>query len=397
MNPQPRLLVLLLSFGLLSGCTALDGLGNLVSSFTGGADNADPPAELKAYHPEIEIDVLWRESVGNGFEGKLYKLQPVLVNDTLFAASHDGALTAFLAENGKERWSLDTEYSFASGPGYANGRIFLGSSNAEVIAFNADTGEKLWQVPVSSEVLSLPVANDDAVLVRTTDGRLYALNTASGAVIWDYQQPIPALSLRGAGTPIIFADKLMCGFPNGKILAMRLRDGKLIWETPIALPSGRTEIDRMVDLVADPVLDQGVLYVAGYRGGVSALFESQGDVLWNNPKISSYAGLSVDSRYIYVTDNNSDVWQIDKRNGRPLWKQAELHQRGLSAPVINGDFLVVGDFEGYAHWLARNDGRQVARQFVGDGPIHARPIISGDKVYIYTADGTLAALRHRPL
>ncbi|MDT8407076.1 MAG: outer membrane protein assembly factor BamB [Methylococcales bacterium] len=394
--PRP-LAILLLTTSLLSGCAALDGAQKLIGSFTGGTDNADPPAELKAYQMELSVDVLWREQIGDGLAGKLFKLQPELAGNTVFAASHDGELGAFLTDNGDSRWYLETDYAFASGPGYHDGRIFLGTSNAEVVAFDALTGAELWRTRLSSEIASVPVADDNQVLARTTDGRLFALDSKTGAMLWNYEQPVPALSLRGAGTPIIFADKLLCGFANGKMLAMRLRDGKLIWETAITLPAGRTEIDRMVDLVADPVLDNGIIYVAGYRGGLSALFESQGDILWNTPNLSSYTGLTLDNRYLYLTDNNSDVWQVDKRNGRPLWKQAELHQRGLTAPAIDDEYLVVGDFAGYVHWLALNDGRQVARQFAGDGPIVGRPLVRDAIVYVYTADGTLAAIKRGSL
>jgi outer membrane protein assembly factor BamB len=244
-------------------------------------------------------------------------------------------------------------------------------------------------------VLSVPVIANGIVVVRTSDGAVIALNEKTGAKLWNYEHNAPALSVRGIGAPIIVEDNVIEGYDNGKLMALRLADGKYVWETSIAIPKGRSEVERLVDLDVDPIDVGGVIYIASYRGGAAAVSELDGDVLWRNEAISSYTGLSHDFRYLYLSDSNDDVWQLDQRSGASLWKQKELHQRKLTAPAVYGNYVVVGDFEGYVHWLSTSDGRQLGRIKVADSAIDAKPIVVDNIVYIYATDGTLAALQTR--
>jgi outer membrane protein assembly factor BamB len=273
--------------------------------------------------------------------------------------------------------------------------VILGSSDAEVVALNIETGAVLWKTAVSSEVLSVPVIASGIVVVRTTDGMVIALDEKTGGKRWNYERSVPALSIRGTGSPLIVEENVIGGYDNGKVMALRLADGKNVWETSIAVSKGRSEIERLVDLDVDPIAVNGVIYVASYQGGIAAIAELDGDVLWRNETISSHSGLSNDGRYLYLTDSQSHVMQLDQRSGAALWKQKDLHQRRLTAPVVYENYVVAGDFEGYVHWLSTADGRQLGRVQVTDGPIDAQPIVVDNTVYVYAKDGTLAALKVR--
>jgi len=176
-------------------------------------------------------------------------------------------------------------------------------------------------------------------------------------------------------------------------MALRLTDGKYVWETSIAISKGRSEIERLVDLDVDPIAINGVIYVASYQGGIAAISELDGDILWRNETISSHSGLSNDYRYLYLTNSESHVMQLDQHSGAGLWKQKDLHQRKLTAPVPYENYVVVGDFEGYVHWLSSTDGRQMGRVQITEAPIDAKPIVVDNIVYVYAKDGTLAALK----
>ena len=309
-------LFLIVLLGLsLSGCAALDSLSGITDYFMGGEDNTDPPNELMEYKPEIKVDLLWKEKIGVGADEKLLKLAPAISNDRIFAADREGLVEARDLKTGELVWEVDTDEQFAGGPGVSSETVVLGTSDAAVVALNAANGELLWRATVSSEVLSIPVIAQGIVVVRTTDGRVIALNATDGSTLWAYELSVPALSIRGTGTPIVVKDKLICGFANGKLIALRLSDGKHIWETSISIPGGRSEIERLVDLDVDPVENDGIIYIASYQGGSSAVLEQDGDVIWRNPDISSYTGMSYDWRYLYVSDIRSDVWQLDQRNG----------------------------------------------------------------------------------
>ena len=392
-----RLITLIFISLLLSGCAAFDTLGESVDGITnyfkGGEDNSDPPAVLVEYPPEIKLTEVWSESVGVGADEQSLKLIPVSGFGKLLVADRDGLVQARDLDTGRVIWEVETELKLSAGPGLGDGTVILGSSDADVIALNIDNGSQLWKAKVSSEVLSVPVVANEIVVVRSTDGDMVAFNEKTGGKRWNYEHNAPALSVRGIGAPLVLGDHVIEGFDNGKLIALRLTDGKYAWETTVAIPKGRSEVERLVDLDVDPIDVAGVIYIASYHGGAAAISDSDGEVMWRNDSISSYTGLSHDFRNLYLSDATDDVWQIEQRTGASLWKQKELHQRKLTAPAVYDSYVVVGDFEGYVHWLSVNDGRQLGRIKVSDSAIDAKPLVINDTVYVYAKDGTLAALK----
>lgn len=390
------LAIFLLSYGLI-GCAALDSAGQTFNDFSsyffGSEDNAEPPKELIDYEPQIEIEELWSESVGVGFDELYVNLVPAVSDERIFTVDREGLLEAREISNGDLIWETEAELPVSAGPGLGFDRLIIGDNNGYVVAFAMATGKKLWTTKVSSEVLSVPVVAQGIVIIHTVDGKISALDEETGRKLWQFERNVPALSIHGTSTPLIIDENVINGFAGGKLIALRLKDGKNVWETTIAIPQGRSEIERLVDLDANLVETEGIIFVASYQGGINAVTVSEGEVLWPPQEISSYVGFSLDWRHLYVTDLYSDVWQLDQRNGASLWKQDELHQRRLTAPVYYDSYVVVGDFEGYLHWLSETDGSQLGRISVTDEPIFARPVILDDIVYIYASDGTLAAFK----
>ena len=391
--------VFFLSLQLL-GCAALQStgevFGDLIDSLAGGEDNTAPPNELLDYEAEIKIEKLWSEGIGDGYDELFINLVPAVSGEKIIAADRDGLLQARDRSNGSLLWENDSQLPIAAGPGVGDGLAVVGCSDAQVAAFDLESGELAWQASVSSEVLSVPLIVQGMVIVRTVDGKMFALNADDGEELWSYERNVPILSIRGEGTPVIEDDKVIAGYANGKLIALQLSDGKFIWEASIAIPKGRSEIERLVDLGVNPVVNDGVIYVASYQSGTGAVFALDGDVLWRNEDISTSTGMDYDWRYLYLTDAVSDVWQIDQRSGRALWKQKELHQRRLTAPAVYENYVVVADFEGYVHWLSDDDGRQLGRIQITDEAIMAQPVAVDDIVYVYATDGTLAALQVQP-
>jgi outer membrane protein assembly factor BamB len=395
-----HLIPLLLVFTtLLTGCAAVDTVKESISGitdyFSGGEDNTAPPNPLVEYTPEIKLEVLWKESVGVGADEQSLKLIPVVGSGKILAADREGVVQARSLTTGNLVWETETDVHFSGGPGLGAGTVILGSSDAEVVALDIETGAVLWQTKVSSEVLSVPIVANNIVVVRTTDGSVVALDEKTGGKRWNYERSVPALSLRGTGSPLVVGGNVIGGYDNGKLMALRLADGKYAWETTIAIPKGRSEVERLVDLDVDPIAINDVIYIASYQGGIAAISEADGEIMWRNETISSHSGLSNDYRYLYLADSESHVMQLDQSNGAALWKQKDLHQRRLTAPAVYENYVVVGDLEGYVHWLSNVDGRQLGREQVTEGPIDAKPIVVDNTVYVYAKDGTLAALKVR--
>jgi outer membrane protein assembly factor BamB len=386
-----------MAFLSLTGCAVIETADEMFTGvsnyFLGGEDNIEPPAELVEYKAEIELDIIWEENVGVGTDEQFLNLVLAISYGKVLAADRGGLVQARDIKTGELIWEQETDYNFSAGPGIGDKSVILASSNAEVVAFSIETGEELWVTSVSSEVLANPVVANNSVIIRTTDGKMIALNEDDGSHLWTFERSVPALSIRGTGSPIVVENNVIAGYANGKLLALRLGDGKSVWETTLAIPRGRSEVERLVDLDVNPIETDGVVYISSYQAGTSAVLELDGDVLWRNEDVSSYSGLSYDWRYLYISDTRSHVWQMDQRNGASLWKQDELFNRALTAPVAYDDYVVVGDFEGYLHWLAVSDGRQLGRIKVAEAAITAKPVVVENTIYVYSQDGVLAALK----
>lgn len=388
-----RLSSLVLLALLLTGCGTLqESVTGMVFDLLEGKDNEEAPAALTVIEPEVKIKQLWHHSVGVGYDGRLVKLVPAVADGKVVAADREGLVQAFDAKSGDRLWKVKTKLPISGGPGRGSKAVLLGTSDAKVVALGLDDGSTLWSAKVSSEVLAIPRSGRGIVIVRTVDGRMTALNELGGEVLWTFERTMPALSLRGTAAPAIMDDLVIGGYDSGKLVALQLQDGKQLWETSIAMPRGRTELERLVDLDADPVVADGVAYVAGFQSGVSAVSLRDGEVLWRREELSSFAGFSADRRYLYLTDEQSNLWELDQRNGAALWKQTELRRRKLTAPVPYDRYIVVGDLEGYVHWLSQDDARQLGRVRVTKAAIEAAPVVVDGIVYVYASDGTLAAL-----
>ena len=374
----------------------------------------EPPAALTDYKPELKVDALWARQLGKGVGRQYIKLAPLVEQYRVYAANRKGLVEAFDVHSGSRQWRMDLDMPINAGPGDGGDLLLLGG-DAEVVALGKSDGEVRWRAAVSSEVLAAPVRRGGVVVTHTVDGVVMGLDASDGHTLWRYTQQVPLLSLRGVGAPQIEGGIVVTGFANGRLAALTVTEGKLIWEQALEVARGRTELERMVDVDGRLVVDQGVVYAAGYQGRIAALTLDTGRLLWTR-EFSSYTGIVAGERELYVTDAAGNVWALARSNGGTLWKQSALHGRELSAPALQGDAVVVSDFEGYLHWLSRDDGHLMARARVEDWEtlfplppdsppsgykedraILAAPRVIGEYVYAMDKRGTLDAFRVKPV
>lgn len=223
--------------------------------------------------------------------------------------------------------------------------------------------KELWRAQLSSEVLSRPAISQGIVVTKTIDGRVYGLNLDDGSQKWVYDRSVPRLTLRGSSAPLISNDVVIIASDNGKLSALTLNNGKLLWESTIAVAKGRNQLERVIDMDVDPVVIDDVIYVAGYQGRVAAVKMGSGQLIWSRD-FSSYSGLYVDAYRVYITDAMGQAWALNRYNGSTLWRQDKLLRRKLTAPEAQDNYIVVGDYDGYLHWLNREDGKLIARKKV---------------------------------
>ncbi len=378
------LLVVLLA-AVLGGCS-------WVSNYLAGEDNSAPPAKLAKITPVIKVVRVWDASLGAVDKDNPVRLTPALCDDRLFAAGGGGDVHAFDAANGKSIWKTASKATLSGGVGCGEDLVLVGSEKGQVLAYHAGDGKLAWRAQVSSEVLAPPRIADAMVVVRTIDGKVFGLNATDGSQHWVYDRSTPVLTLRGSGSVVITHGGVIGGFDNGKLVALTLPEGKPVWETSVAVPKGRSELERMVDIDSDPRIVGNHVFIATYQGRVASVALESGSIEWVRD-MSSYAGLDVDVDHIYLTDDKSKIWSLDQSDGSVLWTQDKLHGRSLTAPTVFGDYIVVGDFEGYVHWLLKDTGAIVAREHADSSGIMFAPLAADGLLYVQGRGGELSAYR----
>jgi outer membrane protein assembly factor BamB len=382
----PRLLLLAGSLT-LGSCATVD-------RFMGGEDNVTPPTELEPIAAKAALAERWSRDLGKGIEDQYLKLVPAVAGERVYAAGRGGRVSAYRLADGTPLWEVDLDVPVSGGPGTGDGLVLVGTSDAEVHALEADTGAPRWQARVSSEVLAPPVAAGGVVVVRTVDGKLAGLDAASGERLWIYDRPVPVLTLRGTSAPVVAGERVIAGFDGGLLVALSLGDGVPLWEERVAIASGRSDLERMVDIDAAPVVVGEAVYAVTYQGNMAALDIASGRTLWQR-EISSHAGFTVAGDRVYVTDDTSLVWALDRSSGASLWRQSKLAFRQLTAPASLGDLVAVADFEGWVHLLDAAEGTLVGRARVDGDGITATPIAAGGQLLVYGDSGRLTALAPR--
>jgi outer membrane protein assembly factor BamB len=379
-----RLVVpLLLASSLLAGCSFIPGLRD-------DDDNAEPPAKLENISSEVKLRKLWSTSAGVGYDEQFVKLVPTVEGPYLLVADRKGRVTALSAETGKRLWQTQTKKLLSAGPGAGEELVLVGTSDAEVLALSLLDGSIVWEAKVTSEVLSVPQIDLGVVVVQTANGNVTGLSAVDGSQLWIYDRTVPPLTLRGTSTPAVEHGVVLAGFASGKLTAISTEKGFVAWETSVAIPKGRSELERMVDVDADPVIVGTAVYVASYQGRVVVIDIQNGNLGWTRD-MSSFAGLGVDFAQVYVTDQESNVWALTRDSGDSVWKQDKLLNRTVTAPEPYSNYVAVGDYEGYLHLLSRYDGHFVARVRVDSDGISARPVSADDVIYVYGNGGTVAA------
>lgn len=335
----------------------------LAISACGSTSNLLPPVELAPIENPLLVDLEWRGSIGGGVGEHFVKITPVYRNGIGYAADLRGLVRAFDSRNGEPKWEKQLDVYITGGLSIIDDLLVIGTYDGEILTLNINTGNVVWRTKVSSEVLSPAQGENHIIVVRTIDGKIHALESSVGKLLWTYSRSVPLLTLRGTSTPAVKNGIVVVGMDNGKLTALTLQSGTELWETPITIAKGRSELERLVDIDVSPIIIKDVVYAVSYQGRIAAVQMESGKILWVR-EFSAYSGMAIDAYRIYISDAESNLWALNRFNGSTLWKQDKLLRRSITAPVLKGRNLVVADYNGYVHWLKRDDGKLVARKRV---------------------------------
>lgn len=374
---------LLLALLALGGCASTD---ESIPDWAGVKGDSDP-AKLVEFTETARFEVRWHSNIGDSGANPQ---QPELTKDSVYGVSGNGGLTRLDRATGKQMWRIETGIVMSGGVASGEGLVLVGGDKGDVLAYEED-GKLRWKSKVSSEVLSVSPVVDGVAIVRSGDGRIAGLNAVDGKRMWLYERSTPALVVRSHAGVAIQRGVAFAGFAGGKIAAISIKDGEVLWENFVSQPRGNTELERISDITSDPVVDDEQVCAIAFQGHVACFDPAQGGPLWSR-EISSDKGMMLLRKYIYLTDVKGSVMALDKASGSTVWKNDQLFMRGITTPYALGNFVVAGDFEGYLHGLNREDGRFVARIQLEGGAIKTAPLQLDDGLLVQTRGGELYSL-----
>ena len=393
---------------LVAGCSWFDWL-----PWVDGEEDdeeEDAPAPLVDFAAETDIERLWDERVGDGLGRKYMRLTPAVLADRVYAADAYGVVEARERFSGRRIWNTKvgepdgpSAFKFwdrrdpaflTGGVGAGEGLVLVGTTSGEVVALDAGDGGERWRAEVSSEVLARPAAAGGIVAVHTGDGRITALEADDGAMRWTFDTQVPVLTLRGTAAPVVRDGLVYAGFATGKIAAVRVEDGQPVWEQRVMLPEGRSELSRMVDVDSTPLVLGNVIFAVSFQGRLKAFRRSDGAPIWQQ-EASSFLDMAEGYGQVYVVADDDAVRAVDQLDAAIVWEQLGLRNRNLSPPLAFGNYVLVGDEEGYLHVLAQSDGRFVGRRKIDGDGLRSRMIVVDETVYLLSNGGQLNALAIR--
>ncbi len=348
------------------------------------------PVELIKFQQTEKIKRIWSTKIGGSSDQFLLGLSPIGDGNLIYAASSDGIVVAIDPETGDERWKVDLEVDLSAGPGVGEGFAVVISKDGDVILLNSSSGQEQWRKSIEGESLAKPLIDDNMIIIQTIDNRIVSLARADGRQRWELEQTMPLLSMRGSASPLIVGPLIIAGFDNGRLAGIDMETGDIKWDSMLSMSSGRSDLDRLSDIDGNIAVVGQDIYAAGYQGSLSAFAAESGQTLWSR-EISSYVGVASDWNSIYTIRDDGEIIALRRNSGIEIWRNDELLRRALTLPTPFNTAVVVGDYQGYLHFLSAINGKQIARIRFGRDAITSKPLVMGNRLFIQSDNGNIGA------
>ncbi len=353
-------------------------------------DTFEQPAPVPEVVSSVELQEVWDIDVGDGHDGSFLYLEPLYTGDMIYAASADGEVYAVEPKKGKVVWKRETDERIMAGVGGDPSRIYLVTRDARLLALSREDGEEVWSATLPNEALAAPRSNGSMVVAQSIDGKVHAFSAQNGEKLWQYDSAVPALSLRAAASPLVGADLVLVSLANGRLMALSGETGQPVWQYQVAEPSGRTELERLVDVAGEPLILESAAMVVGYQGKLALLDVQTGREIWSR-RASSLHSPMIGNGNIFLAASNGDIVGLQGSDRRELWRQDKLAWRQPTQPIVLEDYLLVGDFEGYIHILSLEDGSfQGQLEFDDEGLRVPFKVMSEGRLLVYGNSGEMS-------
>lgn len=364
----------------LSACSSLNPFANKV-------ELKNQPAALVNFQSALSIRSIWSVPIGSA---GAFAFTPAVVGNNVFVAASDGSIARLDVISGNQIWRIKTGIALTAGVSSDGNIVVVAGKKGTILAFDAD-GKVRWKAQTSSEVLSLPVIGSGLVIIRSHDNRIIALDVETGVRRWVAQRAAPALTLRTASGMAIAESSVFVGLPGGRLVALALSNGGARWDVAVGNPRGTTELERIADVSGAPIIAGEDVCAVAYQGNVGCFNMTTGSARWVRP-LSSDVGISVDEGFIFATDERGAVTAFTHGAGLNVWRNDKLANRHLSTPASFGRAVVVGDSQGYVHFLSRENGAFLGRVGTDGSAILSAPVVAGMNLIFQTQAGAVIAL-----
>ncbi len=365
---------------------------SLIDDYLLGKDNTPKPKALSNIESKVTLKERWVTPVGQSVRSHAYlKLKPVVKSSVIYTADASGLVHAVDVKTGRVLWRYQVNHPLVSGPTITDKQVIVATDSSTLVSINKTSGHLQWEAHLSEDALSKPLLMGTDIIAKSIDGHLYAFDAATGKKHWESEHGSPNLILKASSSPVRMGPAILVGFSDGKLDAVSPHDGRLIWQRSIAYATGASDVERLVDIDADPIVRDQVIYLASYQGYIGALDANQGQFIWNKPG-SVYKNMAMDENTLYVTDSHDMLWAFDRSKGLVRWKQAAFKARGLTEPVLMGNYVIVGDKDGYLHILSKQTGEIFGRESLGSS-IDISPTVTSQTIYVMLANGKLVSLQ----
>ena len=371
---------------------ALALLASVVGCSSTEENEAAQPAELVDFTSVAEADVIWDRWAGDGTDGKWLQLKPAVDGDSIFVCDSDGDCYSYQRHTGESQWHTDVDLRVSGGVGAGEGVVAFGTLDGQLVVLNGADGTELFRKQLTSEILSSPSINGDLIVAQSQNGHVFAFNLKTQEQQWHYDASLPLLSLRGTADPVVTEKVTYVAFANGKVVALSNDTGSTLWEKRVSIPSGKSDLEKLSDVDGTPFVTFDTLYAIGFNGFIRAVDLFSGRTRWQK-EFSSYVGPWFGFGLVYVALDDGQLVALDDRSSSVNWKQEDMLNRRLTRPVAFGNYVVVGDFEGYLHFVSQLSGTFADRIRIDSHGLISDPIVVDDILYIYSSDGTLAAVK----
>lgn len=366
----------------LTGCSTLSSLNPFASK-----SKTNQPAKLVELKGTMAVRTAWKLDIG---KAEQYIFSPALAGNTVIVAAADGAIARVDAATGKALWRIKADTPLTAGVGTDGNVIVVGGAKGMLLCFDMN-GKLLWKMQLSSELLSSPVVTEGIVVARTIDNRIVAYDAATADRKWVVQRTAPPLTLRVAPGLVVANKDVIVAQPAGKLASLIVSNGAPRWEIEVGVARGATELERVTDIGGTPVVFENDVCAVSYQGRAGCFDVTTGSARWAKD-LSSEVGVSVDQRFVFAADEKGTLTAFNREGGASVWKNDKLSYRRLSTPLSYGRFVAVGDYEGYIHFLSREDGAFLARMATDGSAVNSIPLVAGSNLIFQTQNGTVTAV-----